>query len=304
MKYLVTGATGLVGTSLVNALLQSGIGVHYLTTRVPQNAAFPGARGFRWDPIQGTIDTEALEGVSTVIHLAGASIAKPWTKAYKKEILDSRVQGLAVLAQAIEGGKFPIKKLVTASATGIYPSDLEQVYAESHTEVAQDFLGQVVQQWETAADRWSELGIEVVKCRFGLVFSTTSGSLPAMVGPVRWGLGSALGHGQQWQSWIHLKDLTQLLIWCAAQGPAGVYNAVAPNPLRQIELAKTIARILRKPFWAPPVPSWVLKIILGERSALVLSSQCVSAQKILDAGFVFEFSEVSDALSDLLTPKR
>jgi len=304
MKYLITGATGLVGTSLVHALLDRGVEVNYLTTQVTGKSRFSKAREFHWDPINGLMDSRALEGVSVVIHLAGASIAKPWTKTYKKEILDSRVEGLNVLAQAIKEGHFPVVKLVAASATGIYPSDLEQVYTEESTAVAQDFLGEVVHRWEAAADQFNKQGIEVVTCRFGLVFSLSSGSLPAMVAPVRWGIGSALGNGQQWQSWIHLGDLTKLLIWCAAEAPSGVYNAVAPNPLRQIDLAHSIARCLHKPFWAPAVPSFVLKLILGERSALVLSSQRVSADKVIRAGFVFDFPEISSALTDLLGASR
>ena len=304
MKYLITGATGLVGTSLVHSLLDRGVEVNYLTTQVKSTPRFSRAREFHWDPIKGLLDTRALEGVSVVIHLAGASIAKPWTKSYKNEIVQSRVEGLNVLAQAIKEGHFPVVKLVSASATGIYPSDLDQVYTEDSSAVAQDFLGEVVQRWETAADQFNKLGIEVVKCRFGLVFSLSSGSLPAMVTPVRWGIGSALGAGQQWQSWIHLRDLTKLLIWCAVEAQPGVYNAVAPNPLRQIELAQAIARCLRKPFWAPAVPGFALKLILGERSALVLSSQRVSADKVTRAGFVFDFPEITSALTDLLGPTR
>jgi len=171
MKYLITGATGLVGTSLVHALLDRGVEVNYLTTQVKSTPRFSRAREFHWDPIKGLLDTQAMEGVSVIIQLAGASIAKPWTKTYKNEIVQSRVEGLNVLAQAIKEGHFPVVKLVSASATGIYPSDLDQVYTEDSSAVAQDFLGEVVQRWETAADQFNKLGIEVIKCRFGLVFS-------------------------------------------------------------------------------------------------------------------------------------
>lgn len=300
MKILITGATGLIGTELASLLLQNGISIHYLTTSKKNIESEPNYQGFYWNPQQGIIDENCILGVDTIIHLAGASISMRWTQKNKQEIIESRTLSTNLLYRILKSNPHQVKHIVAASAIGIYPNSLSAVYTEENKSIDDSFLGQVVAKWEEAVDSFKRLNIKVCKIRTGLVLSNKGGMLKELLKPIKLGVGSAHGSGKQWQSWIHIHDLAHLYHFAIQHQWEGIYNAVAPNPVDNEELNKKMAKILEKPFFMPNVPEFMLKLILGEKHILLISSQNVSSQKAQDNGFVFKFRTLDKALSDLL----
>ncbi|WP_010521757.1 TIGR01777 family oxidoreductase [Aquimarina agarivorans] len=300
MIYLITGATGLVGTSIVQLCKRNGIHVHYLTTSNSKIKDNEFCKGFYWNPERGEIDKAAFKGVSTIIHLAGATVAKRWTEAYKKEILESRVNTASLLRDTLSEIDHQVTQFISASAIGIYPSSFTEFYTEETTKSASNFLGKVVEVWEQSADKMESEGIDVAKLRIGLVLSNKGGALPKMIAPVKKYVGAAFGSGEQWQSWIHVDDLAELFLFLAKHKLVGVYNAVAPNPITQNKLIKASAQQLDKPLILPNIPKFVAQLLLGEMHVLITESQRVSAEKILSQGFMFGYANIEKALKNLL----
>jgi len=299
VKFLITGATGLVGSRITELLTNKGHAVNFLTTSTSKITSTNNVKGYYWKPKTGEIDKDCLKGVNTIINLAGASVAKRWTETHKASILNSRLDTLNLLYSTLQSTPHEIEQLISASAIGVYPHSYKTLYKESETSLSNDFLGDVVQQWEKAADQFETLGIKVAKIRIGVVLSKNGGALEKMAKPIKSFIGAPLGSGKQWQSWIHVDDLADLFLFINKHNLSGVYNGVAPNPVTNSRLTKDIARKLKKPLFLPPVPGFVLKLILGEMAQVVLQSQKVSSEKIESEGFTFEFKTVYDALSDI-----
>jgi uncharacterized protein len=299
MKVLITGATGLIGKQLVPLLLKNNIDVHYLSTSHNKLSSINGSLGFYWNPDKEVIDEKAFAGVDAIIHLAGASISKRWTKSYKEEIIISRVKSAELLFTSLQ--KFPnqVSQFVSASAIGIYPDSLTKIYNEDSPETDSGFLGRVVTKWEQSADKFALGGIKVCKLRTGLVLSTKGGALPEIAKPINFGLGSPFGSGLQIQSWIHIKDLVSMYLFALENSLEGVYNAAAPNPVTNWEMTKAIARILGKPLFMPAIPRWLMKLALGEMHQLLFTGQNVNPAKIMSLGFKFEFTVIDKALRNL-----
>lgn len=300
MKILVTGATGLVGSELVSLLLKNGVHINYLTTSEDKIQNEAHYKGFFWNPENGNIDDKCIDDVDAVIHLAGASISKRWTKAYKQEILESRVLSTNVLCSLLKNKPNKVKQFICASAIGIYPDSEEKVYTEEDTDVDNSFLGHVVHKWEEAADQIKRLDIKVAKVRTGIVLSGRGGALVEMARPVRLGAGAPLGSGKQMQSWIHIYDLVNIYYYILKNELDGVYNAVAPYPVTNSMLMKTIAAVLQRPYFMPNVPKFLLEAILGEMHILLVSSQNVSARKIIGTGYQFKYLSLEKALKSAL----
>ncbi|NRA91251.1 MAG: TIGR01777 family protein [Psychroserpens sp.] len=299
-KVLITGATGLIGRKIVEICHQRNWTVHYLTTSKHKLENRDNYKGFLWNPTQQEIDHNCFEGVDAIINLVGASISKRWTSAYKKEILESRTQSAALLFKTIEAHNFPVQQIVSASAIGIYPSSQTNYYKE-HTEVlSNSFLGEVVEQWESAVDQYHSIGIKVAKIRIGLVMASEGGALPEIVKPIKIGAGAAFGDGQQWQSWIHIQDLAHMFIYAVENNLTGIYNGVAPNPVSNSELTKVVAKVLQKPLFLPNIPKFMMKLLLGEMHMLLFESQRVSSAKIEQTGFEFRYHHIEPALENLL----
>lgn len=297
---LITGASGLIGKSLVPILLEQGNNIHILTTQRKKRNLNAATKVFYWDPISHQIDLQSLEGVETIINLAGAPIAQRWTKAAKNRITKSRVKSLELLAHSVKIHNFPVKHLITASAIGIYSNSLTDYYNEKDAHYnSHSFLSSVVQKWEAAARSFDADTVKITILRIGIVLDLSGGALPKIILPIKSYFGAALGSGDQWQSWIHVNDLIGIFSHVLKNNLAGVYNAVAPNPVQQSELTASIARILRKPLFIPNIPQSLLKLILGDMSAIVLESQRVCANKIQQTGFEFQFHEISSALKNL-----
>ena len=300
MRILITGATGLVGSEITRLLHEQGKNVNFLTTskgKIENNETY---RGYYWNPSTGEIDVRCLEGVGAIINLAGANVFQPWTKSNKKKILKSRIDSLDLLHRTLKNNPHQVGQLVSASAIGIYPSSKSKMYEEDSSQVANDFLGEVSQKWEEAADKFNDLDIRVAKVRIGIVLSADGGALPQIMKPVKYNLGAPLGSGKQWQSWIHVHDLARMFLYIISNGLTGVYNGVAPNPATNEELTKEVALILDKKLWLPKVPGAALKLAMGEMSSVVLGSQLVSSNKIQAAGFDFNFVNLRPAIKNLL----
>lgn len=302
MKILITGATGLIGNELVSLLLKNGFYINYLTTSEDKLQSEEKYKGFLWNPEKGEIDENCIDDIDAIIHLAGATISKRWTESYKEEILESRIVSTQVLYTLLKNKQNKVRQFICASATGIYPSSKDTVYSEENTERDHSFLGTVVQKWEEAASQIEMLAIKVAKIRTGLVLSGKGGVLKEMAAPVRFGLGAAFGSGEQMQSWIHLRDLAGIYLYVLKNGLEGVYNAVAPYPVTQNKLVKTIAQVLDKPYFMPNIPQFAMKVALGEMSTLLFDSQNVSAKKIIGEDYQFKYLSLEKAIKDALHP--
>lgn len=297
---LITGASGLIGKALSQTLMAQGHDVRILTTQKHKTLPKPSLKTYYWNPLLKQIDQTSLDGVDTIINLAGAPIAQRWTKSNKAKIRDSRIASLSVLSEAIRSKKHTIKHLISASAIGIYVDSKTQYYEEKDdTFNDNSFLRTVVKNWEAATLPFSEMGINVTILRIGIVLDENLGALPKLMHPVKNFVGAPLGSGDQWQSWIHRDDLVSMFCHVLSKECVGIFNAVSPNPVQQFDLIKTIAKFLKRPLFLPKIPEIILKGILGEMSSIVLESQRVCAKKIQSTGFSFKFHEIHAALSDL-----
>lgn len=297
-KILITGGTGLVGARLKDLLLAKNREVALLSRRATDLS-----KGiYNWDIKAQTIDPQALENTDGVVHLAGAGVADGrWTAARKKSILDSRIESTNLLYDQLKAMERRPKVFVSASAIGIYGYDTSDALMTEDSPTAEDFLADVVKQWEAAVDRIAELGIRVVKLRIGIVLAEDGGALPKMVQPIRLWAGAPLGSGQQYMSWIHIDDLCQMMLWSLVQEKVeGTYNAVGPNPATNAELTKSAAQVLSKPLFLPNVPGFVIKLMFGEMGNIVLGGNKVSNHKIAATGFKYHFEELNSTVKNLL----
>ena len=300
MNILITGATGLVGNVITDLCKKRGHVVHYLTTNKNKIKTTSILKGFYWNPKNQEVDTNCINGIEAIINLAGASVSKRWTSIHKKEIEDSRIDSVRLLHKLLSENEHQVQYFTSASAMGIYPSSYTNEYVESFDEINLSFLGNVVHQWEKEIDKIQDLDIDVSKLRIGIVLSNKGGALQEMIKPIKLGLGAAIGNGQQQQSWIHIEDLAEMFLYAIEKKLSGTYNAVSSNPTTNMEMTKAIARRLIKTLWLPNIPSFVMKLILGEMSAIVLESQNLKNTKILNQGFTFKYDNLEKALDNCL----
>lgn len=300
MKVLLTGATGLIGTALTELLINSGHQVHYLTTRAQLIKNSENLSGFIWNPAQGTFDRNAFTEVQAIIHLAGASISKPWTKKYKFEILESRINATNTLYKALKEVPHQVNQLVMASGVAIYPDSTTTQYTEDFQGAAPGFLSHVVQKWEESAQKFKHLNIQVCTLRTGVVLAQHGGAFPQMLQPVKIGFGAAIGSGKQHISWIHLSDLAQMYQTALEQKWEGIHNAVAPEAVTNEQLTQKMAHRLGKSLWLPNVPKAAIKLMLGERSILLTADQIVKPNKALEARFHYKYPTIDLALQELI----
>lgn len=301
MNILITGGTGLLGGRLVDYFSSLGMFPRLLSRKEDLNAAIP---RFEWNIRERKIDPRALEGVDVLIHLAGANVGEGrWTANRKKEIIDSRIDSTQLLYEAVAGMQNKPKTLICASATGYYGLQEFDHESQEDENSGDDFLAQVCKKWESEADRFQNLGLRVVKLRTGVVFDESGGALQKMTLPIRWFAGAPLGSGKQIIPWIHWKD------WCGAvvhlvneNELSGAYNLVAPEPVTNATLTRLIARAIGRPMFLPNVPAFVLKLMLGEMSFIVLRGHKVSSQKLEASGFKFQYDTADQAISELLGP--
>ena len=301
---LITGGTGMIGQALAKQFIANGYEVIILS-RSPQRSSRLHLSYAKWDVEKGEIDLDALAKANIIVHLAGEGVAdKRWTVKRKQAIVDSRVRSGNLLVKALSENKYQVKTFIAASAIGWYGPDtaasLEHGFVETDT-ADNSYLGNTCQLWEQSTAAVANMGIRLVTLRIGIVFNKKGGALAEFLKPAKFALATILGTGKQIVSWIHYQDLCKMIQY-AIKTPAvqGVYNAVAPNPVTNKKLVLTIAKNTYPIYFPSFVPGFLLKIILGEMSIEVLKSAKVSAQKIQDAGFVFDYPNVEEAIIDLI----
>ena len=295
---LVAGGTGLVGTRLVQLLRKKGYEVALLSRKASNSKE---TTTYRWDTTSGEIDLAAVQNADAVINLAGAGIADSWwTPQRKRLIIESRTHSTGLLLQALQTSPNPVKTYLSASAIGYY-GDAGDTWLEETDPAGEGFLAESTQAWEAAFHEAEKLDIRSAALRIGIVLTPKGGALSKMLLPFRARMGSYFGNGRQWYSWIHIDDLCNLFIHALEDPKAqGIYNAVAPNPVTNKELVKAIGGVLGGPYLYAPVPEFVLRGAMGEMADVILSSSRVSAKKVAETGFEFQFPELKPALEDLL----
>lgn len=296
---LIAGGTGLIGTRLSELLTQQGHNVRHLSRSVQGDSPYP---TFRWDLDEGYLDPQSLEGTDYVVNLAGAGIAdKPWTDKRKQIIIDSRVKGAELFAQSFQEQDYRPQAYIAGSAIGYYGDRGEQLMTEEASP-GDGFLSESTILWEKSITEVAALGIRTVGIRTGVVLSTEGGALEKMLLPLRVGMSTYFGDGQQWYSWIHLDDICGIFQHAIQSDPMhGFYNGVAPEPVRNKTLAQALKEVSSGFSILMPAPAFALRTAMGEMSDVVLDSTKVSAQKIINAGFQFRFPEIKPALADLLS---
>ncbi|MEO6612282.1 MAG: TIGR01777 family oxidoreductase [Chitinophagaceae bacterium] len=300
---LITGGTGLIGKALGKALLEKGHQVIILTRNTGKTSSDgAGASYAKWDIEKQEIDKEAISTADHIIHLAGAGIGdKRWTRKRKQEIIASRVNSSSFIVNCLKTIPNKIKTVVCASAIGWYGPDPDTGSSFKETDPpATDFLGDTCRQWEESITPVIALGKRLVILRTGIVLSGEGGALKEFVRPLKFGLAAILGKGRQITSWIHIDDLVNMYISAIGENKMkAVYNAVAPEPVSNKKLVLTLARSRKKFFIPVHVPSFILKLVLGEMSTEVLKSATVSSQKIRDTGFDFSYPLIEKALAGI-----
>lgn len=294
---LITGGTGLVGSRLKEILEGEGYAVSILTRK----SSNPEQGLYHWDPDRGELDGAALENARAVVHLAGANIGEArWSPKRKKEIVESRTKSSQLLYERFSSMSHPPDVVISASAIGIY-GDRGDEWLNEQSKRGDGFLADVTEAWEQKTSAIENVVARSVLLRFGVVLSNQGGALEKMKTPIQMLVGSPLGSGGQYVSWIHVDDLCRMILQSLADPSIkGIYNAVAPEPVTNKEMTIAIAKELKKPLLFPPVPSFALKLLLGEMSDLVLQSQRVSSEKIQKAGYRYHFPDLESALADLL----
>lgn len=292
-RIAITGGTGLLGSALVQFLAGAGHEPVVLTRR-PR--ARQGVTEVGWDPERGQVDAAGLEGVDVTIHLAGAPVSERWTPEHKREIRDSRVMGTRLLAETLARQARRPAALVSASAIGYYGDGGDQLLTEA-SPPGRDFLAGVAQEWEAATRPAEEAGIRVVHARFGVMLSPHGGALAKLLPPFRMGGGGKVGSGRQWISWISLDDTVGAVEHLAFTDSArGVFNVVAPEPVRQEDFAHVLGHVLHRPSIVP-VPAFALRLMFGEMAeAMLLAGQRVSCERLLASGFEFRHPTLEQAL--------
>jgi len=310
---LITGGTGLIGTALSRMLLEKGYTVTLLSRNSRKGRSTqpvePRLQMAHWDLQAQTIDSEAILQADYIIHLAGAGVAdKRWSKKRKKEIVESRTAGSALIVRALQETPNKVQAVISASAIGWYGADPSIPNPAPFEETApadEEFLGEACRLWENSITPVAAISKRLVILRTGIVLSREGGALTEFKKPVKMGIAAILGSGKQMISWIHVEDLCRLFLQ-AVEHPdwSGIYNAVAPRPIDNRSLTMELAGRLKGKYFVPVyIPSFLLKIMLGEMSIEVLKSATVSAKKIRIAGFQFLYPSIQSALEELLPPK-
>ena len=296
---LITGGSGLIGRYLTSLLLSEGYKVSHLSRKSNQ---FGRVRVFRWDPEKGILDPNVFEGIDYIIHLAGANIGeKRWTKARKKEIISSRVDSAKLLLKVVRDNTIDLKGFISASAIGYYGSlTSEHIYTEEDPPAA-DFLGNTCREWEEEADRFNETAVRTVKIRTAVVLEKSDSAMAKLLKPAKLGIFPVLGSGKQYMPWIHIEDLVNIYLKAIRdENMHGAYNAVAPQHVSQKEFMRNLAAAMNKPFFQLPVPSFFLRLVIGEMADVVLKGSRINSDKINLTMFSYKFGHLETALTDVL----
>lgn len=296
-KILIAGGTGFVGKHLIYHLLGEGYAIHALTRR-SHDSHTENLTYFKWDLESGLMDKNALEGVTAILNLTGANIGeKRWTKARKKEIIQSRIQPIQLLHRYITQSQTSIDVFISSSAVGYYGNaTTDKIYTESSAG-GTDFLADVCQEWENEALQFNELGIRTVILRKGVIIGQDGGVFQKLLPLAKRGFSVAVGSGEQYFPWIDIRDLARLYEFALTnQAVSGIYNTVASQQITMNEFSATLLQSLGKKSFLPNAPKPIIQLLLGEMSSMLLEGSQVSNQKIKDAGFNFMYDTISRSM--------
>ncbi len=298
---LLTGGSGMIGRKLSDLLIEKGYQVIWLSRERHVNGSIP---RYRWNYLKNEIDREALEQADVIIHLAGSNLGEEaWTRRKKQEIVESRVQTARLLLETIRSMPKKPESFISASAVGYYGMQTsDRIYSEEDLPAQNDFLSRTCKKWESAAFAFrDELGMRTVALRTAFVISKESDAFKRMSVPARFGLGAPLGSGRQYLPWIHLDDLCRIYLKTVEDSRMqGIYNAVSPQQITNAEFMKVLAKEMKRPFFIPRIPAFILRLFMGEAAGMILEGSRVSPQKIVDAGYQFLYPTAMEAIRSSL----
>lgn len=296
MKIAICGGTGFIGTALVKHFTKKGFEIVVVTRTIPDTSQqLRNVEYWTWR--QWTDRPDKMEGAAAIINLAGESIDQRWNDSAKARILQSRLWAADQVAGLVRRLKSKPKVIVNASGISIYGTSETKAYDEYSPSHVTDFLADVVRQWEEAIDRIE--APRVVKLRVGVVLGNEGGAFPRMRLPYKFGAGGRVGSGKQWLSWIHLTDMIRLIDYCIEQQDMrGPINATAPNPVTNDAFGRALGKAMRRPHYMP-VPAWLMKLVFGELSMLLLEGQKVMPKRLVEHGFQFKYPTIEAALEQL-----
>lgn len=300
MKVLITGATGLIGSQIIEDCIKSNISVNFLTTSRRKIIKSDMVNGYYWNPSKKVIDLDCFIDIDTIIALSGSSIFSLWTRKRKKEIISSRVLSLEFLKESIENNDIKISQLISASGISLYPDSLKIKYDENESTFDDSFLSNVIMKWETAANSFSTIGVKVSIVRIGLVLSKKAGVLKQTIMPMKFGFGIIFGSGNQIQSWIHINDLSRIFLFIMQKKIEGNYNAVSNNNLTNLEFTRTISSNYSRAIFNIKIPKIFFSLIFGEMHEILFKSHNISSRKIQNLGFHFKFENLDYAVKNLI----
>jgi len=295
---LITGANGMVAKSLTKILVKK-YSIRFLT-RVKRNC-----NEFEWNIEDKFIEKGAFKNVKHIIHLAGAGIANSkWSNKRKLIIKSSRIDSAKLILDTLTKNNIKITSFISASAIGYYGTETtENIFTEDCNK-GNDFLSNLCVEWENVATQFTlkNLSDRTVILRIGIILSKKGGALEKIVNPIKLYIGSPLGTGKQYMPWIHIDDLCKIIEYVIGDTKiSGIYNAVAPEHTRNLDFTKILAKTINKPLILPNVPTFVIRLLFGEMSSMLLNGSKVSSKKIIRKGYKFKFTNVKDALNDLLS---
>lgn len=301
MKILMTGGTGFVGMNLTSRLTEAGHQVTLLTRSAKRARYLPaGAYYLEGDPVKPGAWQKEVGEHEGIINLAGSSIFTRWTKSVKEAMRNSRIETTKNLIESMTSHRGKVKFLLSTSAVGYYGSH-EDEEVDERTPPGDDFLASLARDWEETALKAEGLGVRVVIFRFGVVLGRGGGALGQMLPLFKRYLGSPLGSGRQWFSWIHEDDLVQMYFFLLERGDIrGPVNCTSPNPVRNQELTRILGRVIGRPTFMPAVPGFIIKMMMGEFGSVLLRGQKVVPRRLLEMGFTFQYPEIDKALENLV----
>src|SRR4030066_979160 len=299
MKILITGGTGFVGTQLTSRLIKDNHEVTILTRSLKgAKGASPGISYLEGDPTKRGSWQEAIKNHDAVINLAGASIFSKWTEEHKKAIRESRVNTTQNIVEGIPSRPERPFTLFSTSAVGYYGFHGDEELIEESPQ-GDDFLARIAVEWEGEALKAREKGARVVMTRFGIVLGEKGGALSQMIPLFKKYIGGPIGSGNQWFSWVHIKDLAEAFVFLIRHLEiSGPVNVCSPNPVRNRDLANALGKALHRPSFMP-APGFMIKLVLGELGSVILEGQRVIPRRLLDSGFVFQYPDIDKALQSL-----
>ena len=303
-RVVITGGSGFLGRALTGELLKAGYEIIWLSRNPSATRNVPnGVRVEKWDGRSAQGWGALVNGATAIVNLAGESIGippLPWTAARKQRIRDSRINAGKAIVEAVRAASEKPRVVIQSSAVGYYGARGDEIIVEKNP-AGEDFLSQIAVEWEASTAEVESLGVRRAIIRTGLPLDKTGGVFPFLILPFKLFFGGRIGSGEQFLSWIHLADAVRATKFLIANESAhGVFNLTAPNPLTNADFGRALARTLHRPFWFP-VPAFVLKLALGEMAELLLlHGQRVVPERLLQAGFKFQFADAASALRDVL----